>query len=60
MNIFFPNMFAIWWVYSCTLSGFKTLVSEMFTNHKVHAENHALEPYISSCYGWLEQQENPC
>ena len=27
------------------------MVLEKFTNHKVHAKNHALEPQISSCYG---------
>ena len=32
----------------------------MFTNHKVYAENHTLEPQISSCYRYLEQQENLC
>ena len=35
---------------SCTLSGFKSLVCEMFTNHQVHAENHAVEPQKSPCY----------
>ena len=45
---------------SCTLSGFTSLVCEMFTNHEFHAENNALEPQISPCYGYLEQQENPC
>ena len=31
----------------CTLSGFNSLVSEMFKNHEVHAKNKALEPQIS-------------
>ena len=32
----------------------------MFTNHEFHDENHTLEPQISPCYVYLEQQENPC
>ena len=39
---------------------FKSLVCEIFENHKFNAENYALEQQENPCKWYLEQQENSC
>ena len=56
---FFTFTISLFWcAWSCTLDGFKSLVCEMFTNHKFTLKINVLEPQINPCYRYLEQQEN--